>query len=226
MANPQIENGYTKISNELLDAIIRQKLSGHEFRIAMLVIRKTYGYNKKQDAISLSQMAKSVGISKIRCSQVINRLQLQKIVTVTENINGIVKKYLFNKDYEQWVTVTEKCNRIRKVNEPLRKSVTLPLQKTVTTKESIKDNIQKKKEKDKDIVKNGIFHPPTISEISEYCLVRKNWVDPDRFHDFYTSNGWKVGKNKMKDWKAAVRTWEKNEYNQKEDLTENRIGRW
>lgn len=55
------------------------------------------------------------------------------------------------------------------------------------------------------------FAPPTVEEVSAYCLSRSNGVDPGRFVDYYTSNGWKVGKNPMKDWKAAVRTWEKGE---------------
>ena len=56
------------------------------------------------------------------------------------------------------------------------------------------------------------FIPPTVEEVKEYCSERKNKVDAERFVDYYTSNGWCVGKNKMKDWKAAVRTWEKNGY--------------
>lgn len=54
------------------------------------------------------------------------------------------------------------------------------------------------------------FVPPTVDEVRAYCQDRQNGVDPQRFVDYYTSNGWMVGKNKMKDWKAAVRTWEKN----------------
>ena len=57
------------------------------------------------------------------------------------------------------------------------------------------------------------FIPPTLEEVKAYCLERNNNVDAERFIDYYTSNGWQVGKNKMKDWKAAVRTWEKNGYN-------------
>lgn len=53
------------------------------------------------------------------------------------------------------------------------------------------------------------FAPPTIEEVSEYCKERGNKVDPQKFVDFYTMKGWMVGKNKMKDWKAAVRTWER-----------------
>lgn len=55
------------------------------------------------------------------------------------------------------------------------------------------------------------FIPPQISEIEEYCKERNNKVDANRFYDFYESKGWLVGKNKMKDWKAAVRTWEQGD---------------
>ena len=67
------------------------------------------------------------------------------------------------------------------------------------------------------------FVPPTVEEVAAYCLERKNKVDAAYFVDHYTSNGWKVGKQNMKDWKAAVRTWEKNGYNQpskKQDAVE------
>ena len=55
------------------------------------------------------------------------------------------------------------------------------------------------------------FTPPTVDEVRAYCQDRQNGVDPQRFVDYYSSNGWMVGKNKMKDWKAAVRTWEQKE---------------
>jgi len=54
------------------------------------------------------------------------------------------------------------------------------------------------------------FIPPTVEEVRAYCRERGNTVNPETFVDFYTGKGWMVGKNKMKDWKAAVRTWEKN----------------
>ena len=71
------------------------------------------------------------------------------------------------------------------------------------------------KEKDKDIEdkpKRKRFVAPTLEEIATYCFERKNNVDAQRFFDYYESNGWKVGKNKMKDWKAAIRTWERNSF--------------
>jgi hypothetical protein len=54
------------------------------------------------------------------------------------------------------------------------------------------------------------FIKPTIQQVIEYCQERNNNVDPNKWHNHYESNGWKVGKNGMKDWKAAVRTWEKS----------------
>nr|DAM08630.1 MAG TPA: DnaD like replication protein [Caudoviricetes sp.] len=56
------------------------------------------------------------------------------------------------------------------------------------------------------------FEKPTISDIEQYCIERNNNVNAEHFFDYYESNGWKVGKNSMKDWKAAVRTWERSEY--------------
>ena len=55
------------------------------------------------------------------------------------------------------------------------------------------------------------FSPPTLEEIRAYCSERGNHVDAERFFNYYTSNGWKVGKNAMKDWKAAIRTWERDD---------------
>ena len=81
---------------------------------------------------------------------------------------------------------------------------------------------EKKDKKDKNNIYNSAcarvshgdgvskFTKPTLQEVKAYCLERKNDVDPERFVDFYESNGWMVGKNKMKDWRAAVRNWERN----------------
>lgn len=55
------------------------------------------------------------------------------------------------------------------------------------------------------------FVPPDVNQVQEYCDSRNNGIDAQTFVDFYTSKGWMVGKNKMKDWKAAVRTWERND---------------
>lgn len=88
-------------------------------------------------------------------------------------------------------------------------------------------NKNKDKNKDKNKVKNknkyynysgdeksstsSRFTPPTVDEVRAYCMERGNDVDPERFYDFYASKGWRVGQNQMKDWRAAVRTWERRD---------------
>ena len=61
------------------------------------------------------------------------------------------------------------------------------------------------------IKKNTKFQKPSIEEIRLYCQERNNSVDPEKFFNFYESKGWLVGKSPMKDWKAAVRTWEQRQ---------------
>ena len=57
----------------------------------------------------------------------------------------------------------------------------------------------------------GRFTPPTLDDVNAYCQERNNHIDPQTFIDFYSSKGWMIGKNKMKDWKAAIRTWERHD---------------
>lgn len=67
------------------------------------------------------------------------------------------------------------------------------------------------KDEDKSIARTRRFTPPTLDDVLAYVRERGSDVDPQRFLDFYASKGWMIGKNPMKDWKAAVRTWEKRE---------------
>jgi len=67
--------------------------------------------------------------------------------------------------------------------------------------------------------KRARFSPPSVEEVSGYCEERRNRIDPQAFVDFYTSKGWKVVNQSMKDWKAAVRTWEKRSTHERQDDT-------
>lgn len=62
------------------------------------------------------------------------------------------------------------------------------------------------------------FTPPSLMEVKAYCLERGNNIDPESFIDFYESKGWMVGSNKMKNWKAAMRTWEKRDRSPKREM--------
>lgn len=63
-----------------------------------------------------------------------------------------------------------------------------------------------------------VFRPPTVDEVRAYCAERKNDVDPQRFIDYYQARGWMIGKTKMRDWRAAVRTWEKPKPHHEPDI--------
>lgn len=84
--------------------------------------------------------------------------------------------------------------------------------------EPIPDN---KPYNDTDRVALKRFTHPTVDEVAAYCRDRQNNVDPQTFVDFYEAKGWMIGKSKMKDWKAAVRTWEKRDGNSQPERTVN-----
>lgn len=102
-------------------------------------------------------------------------------------------------------------NRLRKQRQ--RERERLPEPSHVKSRDShatdIEEDIDIDKEKDIK-AKRKRFSPPTLEEVTAYCKERNNSVNPQRWLDHYESNGWMVGRNKMKDWKAAVRTWERN----------------
>lgn len=121
------------------------------------------------------------------------------------------------------VADNDNANRQRRYRERQKQlSVTETLQEryaSVTNSnesKSIEIDIEKEKEKD---IKRKRFTPPTLTDVKQYCEERNNHLDAERFIDFYESKGWMVGKSKMKDWKAAVRTWEKNGTTQKPNIT-------
>lgn len=84
---------------------------------------------------------------------------------------------------------------------------------TETTQKKVKENKVNNKEKEKETAKR--FLPPSIEQVKEFVSEKNYSVDPESFVAFYQSKNWFVGKNKMKDWRAAVVTWEKRKSEQK-----------
>ncbi|MBQ1209155.1 MAG: hypothetical protein IIX64_01635 [Bacteroidales bacterium] len=105
--------------------------------------------------------------------------------------------------YEDWLSSLDAADNQVISNDIERHPTTTQLQLNSTTNNIMGVDKPPKSTRCK-------FIPPTVDEVQAYCEERKNGVDPQRFVDHYTANGWMVGKNKMKDWEAAVRTWEKN----------------
>lgn len=102
----------------------------------------------------------------------------------------------------------KKLTQSRNLEEILKKStpeIEIELEKEIKIEKEIDSSAST-------TTKRKRFEKPTLSEIKAYCIERNNNVDAQHFFDYYESNGWKVGKNSMKNWQAAVRTWEKNSY--------------
>jgi len=102
--------------------------------------------------------------------------------------------------------------RVAKAQAIAQETLKRPSSNKETEKETETDINKDKEEEEEEKKKSKGFIRPTLQEIQNYCQERKNSINPEKWLNFYQSNGWKVGKNSMKDWKAAIRTWETNSF--------------
>lgn len=101
MSSPQLENGYTRIANELMEQFALVNLSGREWQILLVILRKTYGFNKKDDKISLSQFEEATHIKSSDVSRVIKQLENKNIIGVLRN--QWLNSYWLNKQWLNWL---------------------------------------------------------------------------------------------------------------------------
>lgn len=142
MASPQKENGYTAIANELLDVLCQLHLSGNEWSYILAVLRKTYGFQKKEDWISNSQIVQMTGMRKERVSEAKRSLISKGIVTENRN------KISLQKDHEKWAELRK---TVTAVTENRNKSYGKPYtqkKKETITKEISKTDVLQLNEKD------------------------------------------------------------------------------
>lgn len=129
MLVPQCEDGYTRIANELLEALSRIRIPGESMQILLVIIRKTYGFGKKEDWIAFSQFLET-GIVKTHISRSLDKLVEMNLVTKKGNKSRIT--YGVNKDYRTWKALPKKVTVTKKGNNELPKKV---LTKEKVTKE-------------------------------------------------------------------------------------------
>ena len=101
------------------------------------------------------------------------------------------------------------------LNGGMQQSLTPPIQQSLPNNISSNNLSNSIRDNNSSADKTKRFVKPTLEEVKAYCAERGNNVDAEHFYDYYEANGWKVGKNPMKDWKASVRTWERNGYDGK-----------
>ena len=111
-----------------------------------------------------------------------------------------------NQKYENGLKGGRPKNQTETKNKPNKNQTETKPEPNVN--ENVNVNILKKE----NIKEKKIFQKPSLEEVKAYCRERNNNVDAERWLAYYESNGWKVGKNSMKDWRAAVRTWERGSF--------------
>jgi len=204
-----MDNGYIKLHRKFKEwewykNINVKTLFLHCLIMANFKDNKWQGIEIKRGSFitSIKNLSNETGLSG---SQV--RTALNKLVLTNELANKSTTKY-------STITVlkyNEYQTNDKQVDKPIaNKSQTNRKQIATTNKDKNLKNEKNviKEDKEKPVVKRFVI--PTVKELEEYCKERKNNVNPNKFFDFYESKGWLVGKNKMKNWKAAVRTWENN----------------
>lgn len=174
--SPQIEDGHTKIANELLDAIIQTDFTKRQYKILLYIMRKTYGWNKTEDDIARSQIVEATQLKNPHVTTTIQELLEMNVLIVS---NGkFAKRYKINKLYDTWrvtktVTITKSVNVTETVT--ITETVTdcyqngnfsLPKQypQKTTPKDNTKDNIYKAQK----------YEPPISKELlKEWMQHRK-----------------------------------------------------
>jgi len=102
---PQLENGYTKIANEIMEELARFRIPGEQMQCFLFILRKTYGFNKKEDRISNSQFCEATGLDKGNACRALRELSKKQLVVKNDNTNPAT--YGFNKDCSAWVRLSK-----------------------------------------------------------------------------------------------------------------------
>ncbi len=142
MASPQLKDGFTQIADEIIEALMRTNLSAYQSRILWVIFRKTYGFRKKEDWISNSQMIEMTGLHRSHICRTIRELKDKNMITKRGNKIG------FQKDYQRW---SELPKGVTSHQLPIQVKK-LPIQATqLPIQADTKENIQKKPTKEKDL---------------------------------------------------------------------------
>lgn len=203
-----MENGYL-YSNILMKMYLLSLKHGGE-----LIYKERIPYNSKMLATVLNhnidivekaiKIFESLGLIEILDSGAIFMSDIQNYIGKSSDEADRIRQYRnkINSKKQEMLQMYDKCT----TNFANIKDKDIIRDKDINI---IKENTKRKK-----------FIKPTPEEIHQYCLERNNFVNWQQFYDFYESKGWKVGNQPMKDWKACVRTWERKDKKQEQNVPE------
>src|SRR3990167_1288652 len=223
MASPQKENGYTAISNEILERLVNTPLLGSEYQVLFCIIRKTYGYQKKVDIISLSQFQKATGLSRPTVVKTLKNLVTRKMVVKIYLPHDRIS-FSFNKNYYECVVNISKLVKGKWVaskdvlTETSKDVLTHKRKKETNTKEiaeinsaegfSLKEEIKKLENnprRDLNIIALYLeYRMPDIRNKGQFQRVLKRHMRPAKeltpFEDDQIIRAFEKSKEQTKDW--------------------------
>lgn len=202
MTNPQIENGHTDIANEIMEALARTRIPGEARQVLDYIMRKTWGWHKKEDEIPLSQLSLYTGINKQGICRALSKLSSMNIVIIKKDNVG-ASTYRINKHYDTWKPLPKKITVIEKDNKPLSK------------KRHSKENIQKKR---KEIYKEkfsrrkrGEFQNVLLTDEEHERLVKDYGTSLVEDYIFKLGEYMKIHGKSYKDHNLTIRNWMRRE---------------
>lgn len=145
MANPQAENGHTDIAHELIEALAKIKMSGSEWQCLMVIFRKTYGWHKTKEMISLSYFELKTGLPRQTICRAINSLVTKSLLIVTKSLlpnkTNNTNTYKINKNYDLWCIGSHKTMTTFKGSHKINTKVVTKSLPNKKEKETKKKNI-------------------------------------------------------------------------------------
>ncbi len=148
--NPQVENGHIELATEIWEALCRIRVPGEAMQVLLFIIRKTYGWKKKNDSISLSQFISGTGINQPNICRALKKLRGMNLISIIQKDNSGIPKYMFNKHYDTWKPLSKKITLSKKIIGIIQKDKKV-LSKKIHTKDISTIDTTTKETKDKDI---------------------------------------------------------------------------
>ena len=208
MANPKLENGYTRIAHELLEAIILSDFTAAEYKIIFAVVRQTYGFQKKSAAISMMQFSRMCDLHFTSVSRSVKSL-IQNKVLIEKSKPGFAKcrEVAINKNHAQWLVKRLTVSTNETVSVDANPLVSVHANETV----SVRANHTK------DIFKDTVKHresSPSLELVKEFS--KEKGLDSsvaEKFFKYYDSRNWKTngGTDVAAVWRDKLIEWNKNE---------------
>jgi hypothetical protein len=189
---------WCRLWTDVLDDVKMLQLTDYEFRMFIYLMCYASEVNSLSGEFQITFKSLS-----IRFHQRFNLFSraietFQRLGLVTINEGGFLTITNWSKRQFKSDDSYARVKKFREVSP--KRNVSVTVNETVPDTDTDTDNRIKKETR--------AFVVPTIDEVSLYCIERGKGINPQAWMDHYTSNGWMVGKNKMKDWKASIRTWE------------------